>query len=227
MPLLQCWLSWAAIEVRETRTTAIAMIFTHSLLSDELHIRKWGPLINCHHYNDVIMGTMASQITSLTIVYSTVSSDADQRKHQSSASLAFVRGIHRGPVNSPHKWPVSRKMFPFDDVIMTMLIFVHQARRLSGTRPSANHADCVSGHRNQIYHELTKESEGTCRTHMPIFSSPFVQLSSISHLPLDKMAAISQTTYSNAFFMKDKFCILIRISLKFVPMGPIGHHWFS
>ena len=40
------------------------------------------------------------------------------RKHQSSASLAFVRGIHRGPVNSPHKWPVTRKMFPFDDVIM-------------------------------------------------------------------------------------------------------------
>ena len=70
------------------------------------------------HYNDVIMGTMASQITSLTIVYSIVYSDADQRKHQSSASLAFVRGIHRGPVNSPHKWPVTRKMFPFDDVIM-------------------------------------------------------------------------------------------------------------
>ena len=45
-------------------------------------------------------------------------SDADQRKHQSSASLAFVWGIHRGSVNSPHKWPVTRKMFPFDDVIM-------------------------------------------------------------------------------------------------------------
>ena len=70
------------------------------------------------HYSDVIMGSVASQITSLTIVYSTVYSDADQRKHQSSASLAFVRGIHRGPVNSPHKWPVMQKMFPFDDVIM-------------------------------------------------------------------------------------------------------------
>ena len=65
------------------------------------------------------MGAIASQITSLTIVYSTVYSDADQRKHESSASLAFVRGIHRGPVNSPHKWPVKRKMFPFDDVIMS------------------------------------------------------------------------------------------------------------
>ena len=63
------------------------------------------------HYNDVIMGTIASQITSLTIVYWTVYSGADQRKHQSSASLAFVRGIHRWPVNSPHKWPVTRKIF--------------------------------------------------------------------------------------------------------------------
>ena len=70
------------------------------------------------HYCDVIMGTVASLITSLSIVYTTVYSDADQSKHQSSASLAFVWGIHRGPVNSPHKWPVTRKMFPFDDVIM-------------------------------------------------------------------------------------------------------------
>ena len=69
-------------------------------------------------YGDVIMGAITSQITSLTIVYSTVYSDADQRRHQSSASLAFVWGIHRGLVNSPHKWPVTRKMFPFDDVII-------------------------------------------------------------------------------------------------------------
>ena len=70
------------------------------------------------HYSNVIMGAIASQITSFTTVYSTVYSDADQRKHQSPASLDFVRGIHRGPVNSPHKWPVTRKMFPFDDIIM-------------------------------------------------------------------------------------------------------------
>ena len=75
-------------------------------------------LLQSWHYNNVIMSAIASQIISLTIVYSTVYSDADQRKHQSSASLAFVRGIHRGPVNSPHKWPVTRKMFPSDDVIM-------------------------------------------------------------------------------------------------------------
>ena len=64
------------------------------------------------------MGAMASQITSRTIVYSTVYSGADQKKNQSSASLAFVRRIHRLPVNSPHKLPVTRKMFPFDDIIM-------------------------------------------------------------------------------------------------------------
>ena len=57
------------------------------------------------HYNDVIMSAMVSQITSLAILYSSMYSSADQRKHQSSASLAFVRGIHRWPVNSPHKGP--------------------------------------------------------------------------------------------------------------------------
>ena len=86
------------------------------------YIKSWPrlmlyPLLSIH-YDDVIMSTMASEITSLTIVYSTVYSGADQSKHQSSASLAFVWGIHRGPVNSPHKWPVTRKMFPFDDVII-------------------------------------------------------------------------------------------------------------
>ena len=72
------------------------------------------------HYNDVIMSSMASQFTGVSIVCSTVCSGADQRKHQSSVSLAFVRGIHRWPVNSPHKGPVTRTMFPFDDVIVIM-----------------------------------------------------------------------------------------------------------
>ena len=68
------------------------------------------------------MSMMASQITSLTVVYLTVYTSADQRKHQSSAPLAFMRGIRRGPVNSPHKGPATRKMFPFDDVIMKLVI---------------------------------------------------------------------------------------------------------
>ena len=168
------------------------------------------------------MTTRASQITSLTVVYSTIYSDADQRKHQSSAWLAFVWGIHRdrwiprtkgqlrgkcfhlmtsscmlklvpnhnqsglsnwgsdllirlisihsllwrhnghdgvsnhqphncllnrlfrriskktsklrvtgfvwgihrGLVNSRYKWPVTRKMFPFDDIVMWKMLFM-------------------------------------------------------------------------------------------------------
>ena len=72
----------------------------------------------CITLNDVIMSVMASQITSPMIVYSTVYSGTDQRKYQILTSLAFVRGIHRSPVNSPHKGPVTRKMFPLDDVII-------------------------------------------------------------------------------------------------------------
>ena len=72
------------------------------------------------HHNDVMMSAMAYQITGVSIVCSTVGSDGDQRKYQSSVSLVFVRGIHRWPVNSPHKGPVTRKMFPLDDVIMTI-----------------------------------------------------------------------------------------------------------
>ena len=87
-----------------------------------------------HHFNDVIMSAMASQITGLTIVYSTVSG-ADQWKHQSSVSLAFVKGIHRRPVISPHKGPITRKMFPFDDVIV---ILNRSLLNHTETRKSAN-----------------------------------------------------------------------------------------
>ena len=66
------------------------------------------------------MSASASKITSPTIVYPTVYPSADQSKHQSSAPLALARGTRRGPVNYPRKWPVARKMFPFDDVIMSI-----------------------------------------------------------------------------------------------------------
>ena len=79
----------------------------------------WFPQNIQVHYSDVIMGTMAFQITSLTIVYSTFYSGTNQRKHQSSTSLAFVRGIHRSLVNSPHKGPVMQKMLPFDDIMFS------------------------------------------------------------------------------------------------------------
>ena len=83
---------------------------------------------------NAIIGTMALQITSLTIVYSTVYSRTDQRKHQSSASLVFVSGIHRWPVNSPHKGPVTLKMLPIDDVIMFTIIYNLGKKLIYNTR---------------------------------------------------------------------------------------------
>ena len=76
------------------------------------------------HYSDVTTSAMASQITGVSIVCSTVCFGVDQRKYQSSTSLAFVRGIHRWLMDSPHKGQVTRKMFPFDNVIMWWNIFV-------------------------------------------------------------------------------------------------------
>ena len=74
--------------------------------ASQIQLQHFGPFrpSSCHHhYSDVIMSTMASQITGVSIVCTAVVSGADQRKHQSSAPVAFVRGIHRWPVNSSHK----------------------------------------------------------------------------------------------------------------------------
>ena len=76
---------------------------------------------NCH-CSGLIMSMMVSQITGVLIVSPTVCSDADQRKHQSFRSLAFVRGIHWWLVNHPHKGPEMWKMFPFDNIIMVLWI---------------------------------------------------------------------------------------------------------
>ena len=103
--------------------------------------------VSWRHYSDVIMSPMASQMTSLTIVYTTVYSDTDQRKHPSSASLAFVREIHRRPMNSPHKGPVTRKLFPFDDIIMVWV-------KASSTKPkqiTATREMTEAFHTNIVY----------------------------------------------------------------------------
>ena len=70
-------------------------IFSSEFISSTAYLLSPMGDVRCKHYNDVIMGAVASQITILSIVCSIVYSDADQRKHQSSATLAFVRGIHR------------------------------------------------------------------------------------------------------------------------------------
>ena len=78
------------------------------------------------------MGAMPSQVTGVSIVYSTACTGTDQIKRQSPVSLAFVWGIHRLPVNSPHKGPVTRKRVPFDHVIMKILcVFRYNLQSIS------------------------------------------------------------------------------------------------
>ena len=100
----------------------IGDVVYHAYLTDTgallRHYRSHEYSDNSYNYNDVIMSTMASQITSLKMVYWTVYWSRRSKKTSRSASLDIVRGIHRWPVNSPHKGPVTRKTFPFDDVIM-------------------------------------------------------------------------------------------------------------
>ena len=122
----------------------VSLKFTHLYIQIKLsyphRLCQHHPSIHLpFHYDDVTMMAIASPITSLTIVYSAVYSGAHQTKHQSSASLAFVWGIHRGPVNSPHKWPVTREIFPFDDVIMRTAICPskHTHHRQTSTRTRA------------------------------------------------------------------------------------------
>ena len=85
-----------------------------TLFTNILHI--------CLHYNGVIMPAIASQITSLTIVYSTVYPRHRSKKISKLRATGLCARNHWWPVNSPHKGPVTRKMFPFDDVIMMTLV---------------------------------------------------------------------------------------------------------
>ena len=102
------YLLWSSFYNKSSQVLAISWLQTGNKPLPESVIFQF-------HYCDVMMGVIVSQITSLMIVYSIVHSSADQRKHQSTASLAFVPGIHQWLVNSQHKRPVMRKMFPFDD----------------------------------------------------------------------------------------------------------------
>ena len=113
-------MKWYLKKQRRSNFAEIPFLFTARFLYFQLFLSS----NDIQNYSDVIMGAIASQIISLAIVYSTVYTETDQRKQQSSASLANVQGIHRGPVNSTHEGPVTRKMFPFDDVIMERLIYV-------------------------------------------------------------------------------------------------------
>ena len=93
----------------------MASLLTHICVTQWV---KFTPMLLVSHNSSSIMSVMASQITGVSIVCSTVCSSTDQRKHQSSASLAFVRGIHRWPVDSPHQGAVTPKRVLFDAIMM-------------------------------------------------------------------------------------------------------------
>ena len=172
------------------------------------------------HYSDFIMSAMASQITSITIVYSTVYSGADQRKYQSSASLALVMGIHQWPVNSPHKGPVTRKMFPFDDVIMDY------------KQPPTNCSN-LTQHSNHFYVDKSfnyeQNPENPCNQHCAWWWCPstcrcygintrmtFVRFRTCTvytPLPWKNGRHFADDDFI-CIFMNEKFCILTRISPK-------------
>ena len=111
------WLCFVLLRVDKSNYS-IKNCWRYYLITHILRGRTTVLLSQYHwHYSDVIMGALASRITSVSI-YSTVCSGLDQRKRQSSVSLAFVRETRRWPVYSPHKGSVTRKMFPFEDAIM-------------------------------------------------------------------------------------------------------------
>ena len=130
---------------------------------------------------------MASQVTSLTIVYSTVYSGADQRKHQSSASLAFVRGIHRWPVNSPQKGPVARKYFQLMTSSCSALIYRHRGMNPTGT-------ECITTRQNTMKWCGYFRTLCTC---IP-FRALLIWRSTLDKLPLDSMLSSIWAHFSTA-----------------------------
>ena len=164
------------------------------------------------HYNDVIMSVMASQITRLTSVYWSVYSGADQRKHQSSASLAFVRGIHRWPVNSPHKGPVTRKMLPFDDVIMTWWCLLGAT-----SLPKPMKTYCRLDHYGYVWWVLPGYMGTSFSTIITI--KPWID----SSLPGQNGRHFADDIFK-CISLNEKAWISIKIPVKFVPKGPINNN---
>ena len=130
-------------------STCHCLRYKPSCLHDSLPCKTVTTML---HYSDVIKSTMASEITSLTIVYSTVYSGPNQRKHQSFASLAFVQGIHQSPVNSLHKGPVTQKMFPFEDVIMHIHTIISIITFLD---PCIPHTEIIKSSQSAISREIS------------------------------------------------------------------------
>ena len=153
---MECIFIAKYIQLLNAVKRVLSYISFEVLMSHEGTMCGWFiDILHCH-CSDVIMSAIASPIPASRLFTQPFIQGADQRKHQSSALLAFVRGIHRWPANYPHKEPVTRKMFPFDDVIMVVsiqrviLLFlpVEWSRRmwgnLTGTWSLSRYKDRVS-----------------------------------------------------------------------------------
>ena len=157
------------------------------------------------------MSPMASQITGISIVYSTVCSGADQRKHQWSASLAFVRGIHQGQEGSPHKGPVTRKMFSFDGIIMGTQCLVICAGNAPVTRSVTRRFDvffylclcnreAVDFRRHRSHNDVTAiQKRYSDRSYSLHRTSSYIQLGLFSKVVWHVMANVE-----SSYFMRCK-----------------------
>ena len=193
------------------------------------------------------MSAMASQITGVSTVYSSLCPGADQRKHQNSASLAFVRGIHPWPVNSTHKGPVARKMFPFDDVIIIFTCGSVVPSYIGSARLWPHHSPCCLARltrpsRSEMEHSFVQWCAH--QRHNPYsgyyileknFACPYTKCIWQIHLwplihpqPEPKLDAILSTTFSNAFlWMKASvFKFKFHWSLFLMVLLTIRQHWF-
>ena len=179
------------------------------------------------------MSTMASQVTSLTIVYSTIYSGADQRKHQCSMSLAFVRGFHQWPVNFLHKGPVTQKMFPFDDVIMKRYLIPHFYCELCDVYCKYFGENVMKNCKKMFYKGtalyptfyslgLSNNDSAVVCLMKAICKYATCSPACLTHWGPDKMATISQTALFKCILLNEYVKILIKISLKLIPKGPIN-----
>ena len=144
-----------------------------------------------YHNDDVIMTPMAPQITRLAVVYSIVYSGVDKKKHQSSASLAFVRGIHRDRWIPRSKGQLRGKCFHLmtSSCIEQFVLEIRWRLRISDAEPSSNFEYKVChkirmlfpsakiGYHENSFVELTKCNE------TPSFSAAIVLVDHCRNLP--------------------------------------------
>ena len=175
------------------------------------HHMNW-QLYDMVHYSDVIMNAMVSQITGISIVHLTVFSGSDQRKHQSSASSAFVRGIHRSPVDSPHKGPVTRKIVPFDDVIMRSLEIA--LKWMPQYQINIGVGNGLVAYGLPKFHEAIEHHKGPEGSHSLVLGRCGSTFNTLR--PRQNGRHVSDDIFK-CIFLNENVWILLKIWLKFVP----------